>query len=223
MTAALLTGLAIAVAGLALRPRPVARRAAEPIARRRRTPGNRASRRSRTNDATEAADVAAWCEAMARLVRSGSTLAAAIRTAEPSAPAADQVAAVLHRLERGARLADALQVSSGSRHVELALTVLRACAINGGPPAEPLDRAATALRGRARDAAERRTQSAQARLSALVMTVLPMAMLAVLLATSPATRAASATPAGLLVVGLGAVLNLVGWRWMRRIIERAAS
>ena len=67
-------------------------------------------------------------------------------------------------------------------------------------------------------AAERRTQSAQARLSAVVMTVLPLAMLGLLLVTSSTTRQAATTPLGLLVIATGAVLNLAGWRWMRRII-----
>ena len=45
-----------------------------------------------------------------------------------------------------------------------------------------------ALRGRAADRADRRVQSASARLSALVMTLLPAAMLLVLLLTSRSVR-----------------------------------
>lgn len=224
MTAAVLGGIAVLLAGVAVRPRPVGRRVHEPTTRREeRADGRRTGRRRRIPEETEAAAVAAWCEVMARHVRAGSTLSAAIRAAEPPSTAADQVAEVVHRLDRGARLADALATPGGSRHVELAVTVLRACAINGGPPAEPLDRAAATLRGRARDAAERRTQSAQARLSAVVMTVLPVAMLVVMLVTSPATRSAASSPAGVLVVGVGGLLNVAGWRWMRRIIDRAAA
>jgi hypothetical protein len=48
-------------------------------------------------------------------------------------------------------------------------------------------------------------------------------MLALLLATSSTTRAATASPAGLLAVGLGGALNIGGWRWMRHIIDRVAS
>ena len=97
--------------------------------------------------------------------------------------------------------------------------MLRACAEHGGPPGEPIDRAAATLRGRAADLAERRTHSAQARLSAVVMTWLPIAMLALLLVSSASVRAAVTGPAGLLVVASGAILNFVGWRWMGRIIE----
>jgi len=160
---------------------------------------------------------------MARVVRSGSSLATAVRTTEPPTGSAEQIDQVILALDRGSRLADALQLTTVSPHLNLALAVLRACALNGGPPAEPLDRAASTLRGRAADAAERQTQSAQARLSAIVMTILPVAMLALLLATSATTRAATVTPAGIAAVTVGGALNLGGWRWMRRIIASAET
>ena len=49
---------------------------------------------------------------------------------------------------------------------------------------------ASTLRARAADLAERQVHSAQARLSAVVLTLLPVAALALLLATSQATRTA---------------------------------
>jgi tight adherence protein B len=160
---------------------------------------------------------------MARVVRSGSSIATAIRTTEPPSACTAQVNTIILALDRGSRLADAVAVSTDSAHLHLALVVLRACAVNGGPPAEPLDRAAATLRGRAADAAERQTQSAQARLSAIVMTVLPVAMLGLLLLTSSATRNAALGSVGLGAMILGAGLNLGGWRWMRRIIAGATS
>jgi tight adherence protein B len=160
---------------------------------------------------------------MARVVRSGSSLTTAVRCTAPPAGCIEDVDQVVLALDRGSRLADALERSTTSPHVNLALAVLRACALNGGPPAEPLDRAAATLRGRAADAAERQTQSAQARLSALVMTTLPVAMLGLLLATSSSTRAATISPAGVAAVTVGGALNFGGWRWMRRIIGGVAS
>ena len=166
-----------------------------------------------------AAEVAVWCEALARAARSGSTLIEAIRDVDPPASCRDAIDAVSLALARGRSMSAALDaVRSPSPHLTLALGVLQACAHHGGRPAEPLDRAAATLRARAMAAAERRTQSAQARLSAVVMTVLPLAMLGLLLVTSSTTRQAATTPLGLLVIATGAVLNLAGWRWMRRII-----
>ena len=48
-------------------------------------------------------------------------------------------------------------------------------------------------------------------------------MLGLLLATSSTTRAAALTPVGSAAIAVGAALNVVGWRWMRRIIGEVAS
>jgi tight adherence protein B len=106
-----------------------------------------------------------------------------------------------------------------SPHLELAFVVLRACALHGGPASEPIDRAAATLRARDADDADRRTQSAQARLSAVVMTILPGAMLATMLVTSDATRLIMRSPIGLIIVVIGGGLNVIGWHWMRRMID----
>ena len=103
----------------------------------------------------------------------------------------------------------------------LAFAVLRSCARFGGPAAAPLERAAATLRARDAVAAEQLAQSAQARLSARVLTLVPIALLLLLGLTDPKVRAAVGTPAGVAVVTLGAVLNLCGALWMRQIIGRA--
>lgn len=222
MIPAVCTAIAILACGAAVHPRPRARRAgARPAAARHRR-SLRWSRSAREPDRV-AAEVAAWCEGLARVVRSGSTLTNAVRTVEPPACCSDSVERIILAVDRGARLTDALVVSTDSPHLDLAVTVLRACATEGGPPAEPLDRCAMTLRARAADAAERRTQSAQARLSATVMTVLPVAMLLLLLLTSSPTREAAASRAGLVAISIGGALNVSGWRWMRRIITGATS
>ena len=126
-------------------------------------------------------------------------------------------------LDRGDSVAGATRrVASGDASVELALGVLHACADLGGPAAQPLDRAASTLRARAADLADRDVHSAQARLSALVLTLLPVAALALVLSTSPATRAAVLGSSGSICLGVGAALNASGWWWMRRIIGRSA-
>lgn len=219
------TILAVLAVGAAVRPRPVPRRRMCDgwcPSNRARLGRLRRPRRRRPPSIT-ATEVAVWCEALARVVRSGSTLHTALRTTDAPPGSAGYVDGVVLAIRRGSRLADALAEPTPSPHLDLAVTVLRACAINGGPPAEPLDRAAATLRGRAADAAERRTHSAQARLSAIVMTILPVGMLALLLVTSSTTRDAALTPAGAALVAVGGALNLVGWRWMRSIITKVAS
>ena len=162
--------------------------------------------------------VAAWCDALARAVGGGATLAAAIRTVEPPTACAAAVGSIRLALERGASLNDACSSGPQPEALQVAITVIRACATQGGPAGEPLSRTAAVLRGRAADAAERRTQSAQARMSAIVMTILPICMLALLLFTSRSVRLFVASPTGLAVMVAGAALNTVGWRWMRRLV-----
>ena len=224
MIAAFCGGVAVLAFAGALRPVPAVRSIAPSTEHRARQHAVSFPAWPRRRPvAIDAAEVAGWCEGLARVARSGSTMVTALRTVEPPASCRPVVDGIVLALDRGVRLADALTVSSSSPHLNLAITVARACAVNGGPPAEPLDRAAATLRGRAADAAERRTQSAQARLSAVVMTVLPVAMLALLLATSSTTRAAATSGPGFVAIVVGGVLNIAGWRWMRRIVAGVES
>jgi Flp pilus assembly protein TadB len=102
----------------------------------------------------------------------------------------------------------------------LAVAVIRACARFGGPAAAPLERAAATLRARDAVAAEQRAQSAQALMSARVLTFVPIALLAVLTVSDPKVRDAITSPAGTAAVLLGGALNATGALWMRRIIGR---
>ena len=178
--------------------------------------------RPRRHARIEPGALAAWCDALARALRAGITLRHALRTVAIPDCVAPQLAPVVLALERGASVSAALaDIDTGAPDLDLVVVVLRACAEHGGASAEPIDRAAAALRQRAALAGERRTNSAQARMSALVMTCLPGAMLLLLMATSRSVRVAATSPAGLTVIGAGIALNAAGWGWMRRLIARA--
>lgn len=214
MTTALLSGCLVAVIAAVVRVRPDPRLRDMPEAPARR----RASERLPFLRTAEAgpAEIAGWCDALARELRSGTSLGSALRTVRP--PDGSSLDEIPHRLARGVPLAEALTVATRTPDEQAALTVLAACADHGGPAAQPLDRVAGMLRRRAADAAERAVHSAQARLSAFVMTLLPGVVLVLLLTTSPSVRAVTATPAGVFVIVLGLVANALGWWWMRRII-----
>lgn len=221
MIEAVFATAAILFAGAALRPRPVPRRLdAASVDHEQRSPadGWRSAVTRRKRRTITPFEVATWCEALSRAVRGGATLTTAIRTTSPPPSLGAEVDRIVLALDRGATIADALAVRSSSVHVDVAIVVIRACAVHGGSAAEPLDRAAATLRARATDDADRHTHSAQARLSAMVMTTLPVAMLALLVMTSASTRAAVASTPGLVAVIVGAALNIVGWRWMRRLV-----
>jgi tight adherence protein B len=216
------TIVGVLLIGARLRPQPMRIvEAVEPAHRRLepRPPGRRPRSWVRRRRPIEPGDLATWCDGLARAVRGGATLHHALQSVEPPAVVAEPLEPMRLALARGRRLSDALPlITAASPHLDLVLVVLGACATHGGPVAEPIDRAATALRQRAAIALERRTHSAHARASAMVMTALPGALLAVLLLTSAPTRTALATPVGVSMIAAGLAANLTGWLWMRRLI-----
>ncbi len=167
------------------------------------------------------AELAAWCERVARALRSGDSLRTAVHAAPVGTDRAlAQVLAPIHlALDRGATVAHAIATTSvTTAGLAMVRSVLTATAELGGSGAEALDRTATVLRQRHADAAERRVHAAQARLSAIVLTVLPVGTGALLLTLDPEIRAASTAPIGLGVIALGVTLDGLGWWWMRRIV-----
>lgn len=196
---------------------PKAAPAREPT-RMRRTAGR--SRPGGLGPRHTGADAAHWCTALARALRGGSTLRAAIRETAVPAGLAEAIAMVHHGIDRGLSTADALGRAQGSAaELDQVIAVLRVGATTGGPLAEPLDRTASALHDREMLRAERRTQSAQARLSALTLTAMPGIMLVTLLIVSPSTREVVTGPIGWICVPAGAACNLTGWWWMRSILR----
>src|SRR3954447_22076098 len=118
-------------------------------------------------------DYAPMLTAIARQVRSGASLTAAlIDETDPSTP----FGAIVVRLGDGAPLSEALTaVQSHDAAVALTAQALSACAHLGGPVAATLDEAAAVLRERSAARAERIAQGSQARLSARVLTIVPLA------------------------------------------------
>ena len=193
--------------------------------------------RRRSSRAISPSALATWADDLARALRHGSTLHAALTNLPPTDAAITHRSAPLrHWLGRGATVAEACDEWSvelaaasparshlGSRpgdRLELLATmsaVLAAAASLGGPAAAPLDRFAVTMRQRASDDLERVSQSAQARMSAKVLTSVPLAVLALLVATDADVRAVIASAAGGSAVALGLALNTLGALWMRRI------
>ena len=170
-------------------------------------------------------DVAAWCERVGGAMRAGRSLTAAVADADAGVgdgrlPFPD----VVHAVRRGRAIGDAFRAVAAdpSTPVGLAAPVLATCADLGGPSAHPIEGVADVLVARADERAERATASAQARLSARVLSIVPFAVAVFLAVTEPSVRAALTTPAGLAMVVLGMALNAAGWLWMAAMV-RAAS
>jgi tight adherence protein B len=166
-----------------------------------------------------ASAVADWCDDIVRHTRSGSSLRDAVATI-PNDPATARVTAPLRlAIDRGAPVTDATgRVEVPGPHLRLALAVIATASRIGGPSAAAIDRTAVVLRERAADIDDRTTHTAQARLSAHVMTAMPLLTLAMLTATDGDVRAVVTSTTGTLCLGAGLGVNAVGWWWMRRII-----
>ena len=164
---------------------------------------------------------------VARGLRAGSSLRQSCADAVGGGGhAGAELAAVVRHAERGAPLPAALGAwaeRSTIPELRLAAGALALAAVAGGPQARAVDGVATTLRERRAIAADVRAQSAQARLSALVIGLLPVAFMAWALATDRRTAAFLVTsPPGwaCLLAGLG--LEVGGVLWMRRILRGAA-
>ncbi|HNJ98023.1 MAG TPA: type II secretion system F family protein [Ilumatobacteraceae bacterium] len=154
-------------------------------------------------------------------------------TARPRVPAArtsqlgaaDDWARVLDHLAAEVRTGASLAGALGSLAHDDAVIVhaLVTAHTVGGPVAATLDGAGSTLRERIALRADARAHSSAARLSAALLTALPVLFAAWMAATSASVRAVWAAPVGVACGGLGVVLNSAGWVWMRRIIRRAAS
>ena len=162
-------------------------------------------------------DYAALLDAIARQVRSGRSLTGAVvDEIDRSTP----LSTVVDRLTDGHSLVDAL-AATVTPEADLALTVqaLSATAHLGGPIAATLDAAAAVLRDRAAARAERMAYGSQARLSARVLTIVPVAFAVWSAVGSQRTRDVYiSTAAGGVSALCGLALNLTGWQWMKRII-----
>jgi tight adherence protein B len=169
----------------------------------------------------------AWIAALDRLGRAtgtGSSLAQAV-AAEGDRPDTPPGMRELARLRAsGLSVREAAARLAPARHPDerLALAVIEVVSRAGGPPGEPIDRAAAVLRERRAMMRERDVGAAQARLSAHVLCALPVAVTAWSLVTDERIRhVLVGTPIGLTCLMVGGGLDLLGWRWMRRIVSRA--
>lgn len=175
-------------------------------------------RRSRPTTPTPRA-VADWCDDVARTLRSGESVRHAVAHTVPGDERLEVLTDDLRRAaQRGEPLDEAARrCASPGPHLQLALVVIATVADLGGAAAMALDRTAGALRQRAADADDRAVHAAQARMSAHVLTALPLAMLAVLGAVDADVRAVVTTPAGSASIAAGLALNALGWWSISRL------
>jgi tight adherence protein B len=138
-----------------------------------------------------------YLEALARSLRAGRTVHEALRLLAPS--------------------------DSGSTGPHLVHNTLRVAASAGANPATVIDHAAHVAADRVAARQERRSQAAQARLSASVLTWVPLSVAGLaILADEHVRRVMLTTPLGWTCLMLGSGLSTLGRRWIRRLTEGPA-
>lgn len=203
------TALVSAVAlGLAVR-------AVRPVARRRRL-----DMRDRQLPAT--------LERVASAVRAGSTLSPAFVEVAATAPdpLGGELRAAAGEVQHGATMAEVtdrwVARAGASPAVRLTAAALSLGAETGGEVARSLDRVAATLRERAELQTEVRSLATQARASAVVLVLAPVAFTGLISGVEPGVvRFLVGTPAGLLCLLGGLGLEVLGAVWMSRIVGGA--
>lgn len=184
-----------------------------------------------------------WLDAAARSVRSGASLRQALAEAAGAvegSPLADDAHVLSGRLRSGApldvALADFARVPAASRSAtpqvaardrgergtrRLVASSLSLVANVGGAPVAALDGLAATVRDRVALRGEVVSLATQARASAVVIGLAPVAFAAVAVSTD--ARVATfllASPGGWACLGAGLVLDAAGAWWMARLVGR---
>lgn len=201
--------------------------ASRPAARRSQhtqSSSNGARNHHSTADA-ELDQALALLEQLARDVRAGASFAAALPPALSAYPTVSP--SLRLALQRGAPVGEelsAIAVEATSRRNSdgtelLVVHALRAAHAAGGNGQAALERAAAVARERRAWRQERRAHSAQARLSARLLTLLPPLFAMWVVISDERVRSAYRTsPLPALCTATGLALNLAGWWWMRRLV-----
>jgi tight adherence protein B len=213
----------IAVVALVGGPRPAATLTAAgliwPIAGR--------LRRSAVRRRLRAAQLPPALERLATSLRTGASLPVALAEAAAATdpPLGPELALVAEAARRGRPIVAGLDdwsTQHGDAGTRLAATALALATVIGSAPARAIDGVAATLRDRLDLDAERRALGAQARASAVVLALAPVAFAAVLIAGDPsAARFLLATPGGWACIVAGASLDALGAFWMARLTRGA--
>ena len=175
------------------------------------------------------ADLPGLVELLAARMRSGHTVVTALGDAAGASdlgstdPVATDLRSLLARVDHGEPLTDALEWWARRRPLPPLRAVagaLAVAAVTGGAAAEALDGLARSLRDQLGAQAEALAQSAQARLSAIVVGAAPLGYLAFAALVDPGSVGLLLTTGvGRVCLVAGLALDAVAVVWMRRIVR----
>lgn len=176
-------------------------------------------------DAAIEADLPTVIDAMVASLASGASLVQAVAAgAALDGPAGSDLAVVVARQRRGVALQASLDQWAGNRlrpGASLLADALALAGASGASQARALEQVGATLRERAALGREVRALGAQARLSAVVLVVVPLGFATVVaLVDDRIGRFLLATPLGWACIGGGLALDAVGAAWMHRLVDR---
>jgi tight adherence protein B len=160
-----------------------------------------------------------------RALRAGLALNGAIQVVADEAPdvVAKEFRVLFEENRLGLDMKDALKKLAGrveSTELHLFVTAVILQRETGGNLTEILERAAAIIRDRFRILGDVRTLTAQARLSGLILTVLPIALAAVVYVIAPGyLKGLVADPVGPAVIVAAVTLQIIGFLIIRRIVN----
>lgn len=164
-----------------------------------------------------------FLESTSRSLRAGRSLMEATRQASlGQGLLADDLKALFLAVDRGLPFAESAESWAERRpypSVRSVVTALSVGLATGADLSNSLDHVAAALRDRASLQGEISALASQARASAMVIGLAPLAFLGVASAGGSPPSELFGSPIGLLSLAVGLLLDLVGLIWMSRIIE----
>lgn len=189
------------------------------------TVGFVAVRHERRRSAQRRADalIPGFLDELASRLRAGRSLRAALEGAGrvTPAPLGPGVVVAARRADLGVPLGESLDAwatAQGSPSLRLVVAALDLATHTGASQVQAVEGVATTLRDRLALAAEVRALASQARASAAVLVVAPVAFAVVIALADPSTaHFLFATPTGLACLAAGLGLDAVGGWWMRRL------
>lgn len=194
------------------------------LGQRARWFGDRVTRRSQREARSVRHQLPALCEAMARDLRGGVSISAALwsSAAVCTGPLADDIGRVRRSVSSGTGLVDGLNAWLAWRPLPELAAFVAAARVGlevGGELAPAFDACGAALRDRLEVDDEVKALTSQSRASGVLLTALPWVAAGGLAALNPASgRFLVSTTAGGLCLVLGVFLDVAGWAWMTRLV-----
>lgn len=167
----------------------------------------------------------AFLDLLSGHIRAGHSLPESLAETVPLLPAGirEEMAWVLQRNRLGTPLAEALahwEERIPSEEISLIVRPLRAAIPGGGNVADLLERTRDILRLRTRTTENLRSMTAQARLQAVVLTLLPPAFAVALSMVDPGFLPnLLGTPQGKSIMAIAFLLQALGWFTIRKILS----